>query len=173
MQIVFWLAFDIHPENNGTKLDARTSNGPGRVVSDPVPARADSGFKFDGPNEVSKSTVHWMLDLRVPADFMSAFSFSNISIYSTPYSTISTDDEFQSPIEPSPANPFPRMWEDDPQLREVEQPVIWDGHTRIILGLNHLISMPAGPGWKELHIQPADTLQVQHSESEGAEFSVI
>jgi hypothetical protein len=104
-----------------------------------------------------------MLDLRIQADLMSAFSFGNLSVPSTPVSRISlgTEDEFHSPIEPSPACEYPRMWSEDTPIREVDQPVVWDGHTRIISGLNHLISMPAGPGWKELHIQPSDTLQVE------------
>ncbi len=104
-----------------------------------------------------------MLDCSVQPDFMSEFAY--IELPSTPLCRLSIrseDDEFHSPIEPSPVNSKPYLWEEDLKPLETGHAnTVWDGHTRIISGLNHLISMPAGPGWKEIHIQPSDTLQVK------------
>ncbi len=122
-------------------------------------------FRTTMPQFLVSPACNFMLDYyNVQADFMSEFTYLELpSNPSTPLCRLSirSEDEFHSPLEPSPANAKSHMWEEDLRMSEAENSsTFWDGHTRIISGLNHLISMPAGPGWKEIHIQPSDTLQV-------------
>ena len=95
--------------------------------------------------------------------FATIFSQSQ---WSEPYTGLQ-DEEFYTPLKESPSktsrddNEFP--CKDSKKLfgLDDDDERVWIGHTRIVMNLNHLINMPAGPGWTELHIQPSDTLQVQ------------
>ena len=77
-------------------------------------------------------------------------------------------EEFFTPVKAIPSKPG--RYEHDMPCKDLkssfyqnlEDEEVWRGHTRIVMNLNHLINMPAGPGWTELHIQPSDTLQVRY-----------